>query len=85
MKIPTEGNLRKIGVEIDGDCSYCGSHLEKIDHLFRDFTFTTEVWSNFIVLCPSHVNISMHFLDLIEWLWKNDNVYNKLHHSPIEK
>lgn len=27
----------------------------------------------------------MHFLDLIEWLWKNYNVHNKLHHSPIKK
>lgn len=29
-KIPSKDNLKKIGIDIDGDCQYCDSQLETL-------------------------------------------------------
>lgn len=42
-EIPIKEHIKKIEMEINGDCPYCGSHLEDVDHLFRNCLFIKEV------------------------------------------
>lgn len=38
-RIPTRDNLRKIDMKINGECPFCASQLEDIDHLFMKCSF----------------------------------------------
>lgn len=72
-------------MKFKGDCPFCNSHLEDIDHLFRRYDFAKEVCSDMIELYLTLVNNHMHFLDWINLIWKDGKVYNKFCHNHLEK
>lgn len=54
-RLPTKENHRKTRMRISGDCPFCDSHPEDIDHLFRQCAFIKQVWSTITNLCPTPV------------------------------
>lgn len=70
-KFPKE-NLRKMGMRISGDCPFCDSYLEDIDHFIQTMYFC------YNDLCPTP-NGHIHFLDWIDLSLKDGNVHHKIY------
>lgn len=63
-------------MDIDGDCPFCDDHAKDINHLFKDYLITKEVWYNLIDVCPILVNNPMHFVYQTEWIGNHGKIYN---------
>lgn len=45
--------FRKISLNLNGDCPFCQSCLENMNHLFKDYKFAISTWSNSNYNCPT--------------------------------
>lgn len=79
--IITKNKLRKVSIDIDGDCTFC-YHKEEI--LFRICDLTKNVWSNVNVTVLT-LNTNLCLIKWPQYIWKNKNWYNKVFHNPLEK
>lgn len=77
--------LRKIGMEVDGDSPFYANQLEDIEHLFMQCSFVNEVWYTIAKYCPTSINGDLHFLDMIDLIYKYENVYYKRYDRPLKK
>lgn len=77
-KFFTRDNLREIGIDINGDCSFCQTHLEDIDHLLKRCSFVQQECDKIINHCPLPIICDLSLIDWIDSTWKYNKVYNRL-------
>lgn len=44
-----------------------------------------EIWNTIVDHCLIPIKDDLHFIDLINYIWMHDTIYNKIYHRPLEK
>lgn len=71
-KLSTRLELKNIGLNVNGECSFCQHSEENIDHLFKSYAMTRSTWNIINSHCLSPNNIDIFFVD-----WVNHVLNNK--------
>lgn len=75
--------LRKIGINVNGECPFCQKDNDDINHLFNHCEVTKHIWNTISIGCPSPHFSDMSFVDWLEHIWNNKTWYDKVFHNPI--
>lgn len=59
----------------NADCHFCNNYREDIDRLFKYCELTRQIWNTIFNYCPNPNNSDMKFIDWIEFIHKNEKVY----------
>lgn len=85
VKLPTRGYLNGIGLDINADCHFCNNYIEDIDNLFKNCELTRQVWKTISDYCLNSDDSNMHFIDQIEFVYRNEKSYDISFGRPLEK
>lgn len=82
---PTRAKLRKLGLDSNGDCSFCNKTEENIDYIFRDHDLAISIWFTINDNCPNSVNTNLRFVYWREHLWNNKLWYKKIYGNVLQQ
>lgn len=70
---------------MDENCPFSNNEKEGITNLFKNCSFCKDIWSKILPDCPTPLHTYMYFIDLLENVWNNRKIYNKIFLMAIEK
>lgn len=62
--------MKKIRLNVDGDCPLCHHEEEAMYHLFKNYDLTKSISLNVEVNCPNPNNSDFLFIDWLEQIWR---------------
>lgn len=83
--------LKKLGMTINRNCSFCSNIEENIELSFTNCEFAMNVWLTIDNQCPITINTNLGIVDWLEYLWKNKTWlkknfavrFRKIYYNPL--
>lgn len=65
----TGNKIKRLGINIDGNCPFCNKGDETLNHLFSTYELALNVWSITETNCPISINSSLYITTWIDFIW----------------